>query len=999
MNDYLLVIRLFERKNYLSDQNNQMRSTVLGLLLFILVSASGQKPALKVYTPKNSEIPQVQVMNLRQAPDGALWVCTYGGIGRFNGKRFTNYSVRNGLSSNISFDAAFHNDTIWLLSRDGLDIIVNGHLSNMLKAGMYKFYDSKLYFFGSTTRLIYNISTMQIENQNHGHYIFDLKTRKYITSFYYKNQQRKIKWFTFPINETLYYAEDSLILKFTTNNPSATLVKKFNGFISSPLGSGKDRFICMLTNKLPLYHYDSIIDVYVNNRSDYLDVHKFNRPETLDMKHLFFRPFNVNGRLYIFDNTYSLWDCTESKPKLVVSNISNINEVLPSTNSIWIASEKGLVKLQNQGFSYFNPSEGFPDNVWSVLPLQNNEVMFGTYADGLQIFDSTKRLFKNMNFVKDHDNALILYYNGALRGFNNDVILPNAYGLTVYNCKTRKVKIVKDNLDKTTLTVQRIPQQKLILAGNMHTLVALDRHYKTKVLLDLQKLNHKATILAIEPYKNGYLLGLNRGLAYYDSITHLGRIISKENIRVNDLITDSCGTIWAATSQGLMQFVNNSLVSTFTNSIRQDILTLAISNDHRLFLGGATLLYTINLNRYHSNQPHQLLAYGETAGYLGGEPGQNSFYKDERGWLWLPTSDNVVRIKPSKIAQPKRLPKATMVKGFAIDQTFTDTLNFFPNDTIITVPFSHNNLHFEFEAVELDFPESLRFQYSIEELSDRWFDLLDETNLETGELWPGTYTLRVRATISESFDHVPEAVITINVKAPFWLTKWFITLVGLLVVLLIWLLIRYLIHRERKQSRQKMEVLHLRAQAIGTQMDNHFLVNCTSKIALLNQQGKIDQAATYAIHFVRFLQRNLRSLRQSTIALSEELEMLKAYAALENNDLRPFNFTIKIEEGVDLEKTQIPTFLLQPIVENAIRHGIKSRIEPGGEVSIEVSTKNGFLAICISDNGTGNSNEKSGNRLSMDIVAERLKLLGKGSHLESQILNPGYRVTLLLSNS
>lgn len=974
-----------------------MRSTVLGLLLFILVSASGQKPALKVYNPKNSELPQVQVMNLRQAPDGALWVCTYGGIGRFNGKRFTNYSVRNGLSSNISFDVAFHNDTTWLLSRDGLDIIVNGHLSNMLNAGKYKFYDSKLYFFGSTTRLIYNISTMQIENHNHGHYIFDLKTRKYITSFYYKNKQREIKEPTYPFNGMLLYSEDSMIFKLSIDKPEATLVKKIKGLLSCPLGSEKDKFIFMLTNKQPFFHYDSVIYINENDIQNKYDIRKFNRPETLDKEQHFSRPFNVKGKIYIFDYTYSLWDCTESKPKLVASNISNINEILPSTNSIWIASEKGLVKLQNQGFSYFNPSEGFPDNVWSVLPLQNNEVMFGTYSDGLQIFDSTKRVFKNMSFVGDHNKAAILYYNGALRGFNNDVILPNAYGLTVYNCKTRKVKIIKDNLDKTTLTVQRVPQQKLILAGNMHTLVALDRHYKTKVLLDLQKLNHKATILAIEPYKNGYLLGLNRGLAYYDSITHLGRIISKENIRVNDLITDSCGTIWAATSQGLMQFVNNTLVSTFTNSIKQDILTLAISNDHRLFLGGATLLYTINLNRYHSNQPHQLLAYGETAGYLGGEPGQNSFYKDERGWLWLPTSDNVVRIKPSKIAQPKRLPKVTMVKGFAIDQTFTDTLNFFPNDTIITVPFSHNNLHFEFEAVELDFPESLRFQYSIDELSDRWFDLLDETNLETGELWPGTYILRVRATISESFDHVPEAVIIINVKAPFWLTKWFITLVGLLIVLLIWLLIRYLIHRERKQSRQKMEVLHLRAQALGTQMDNHFLVNCTSKIALLNQEGKIDQAANYAMHFVRFLQKNLRSLRQSTIALVDEVEMLKAYSALENNDYNPFNFTITIEDGIDINHTQIPAFLLQPIVENAIKHGIRNRTEPGGKIFIVISRKNEYLQITISDNGTGYSSATSGNQISMDIVSERLKLMGGGSTLKREPLNPGYRVTLILS--
>lgn len=122
-----------------------MRILVLWFFMVLSAAVAGQTPALKLYTPKNSGLPQVQVMNLRQAPDGALWVCTYGGIGRFNGRRFTNYSVRNGLNSNITFDVAFLNDTVWLLTRDGLDVLVNGRIANYLMAGEFKFYSGRLH--------------------------------------------------------------------------------------------------------------------------------------------------------------------------------------------------------------------------------------------------------------------------------------------------------------------------------------------------------------------------------------------------------------------------------------------------------------------------------------------------------------------------------------------------------------------------------------------------------------------------------------------------------------------------------------------------------------------------------------------------------------------------------------------------------------------------------------------------------------------------------------
>ncbi|MDD3667104.1 MAG: hypothetical protein PHQ65_17730, partial [Bacteroidales bacterium] len=240
-----------------------MRIAALGLLLVLSAAVAGQTPALKLYTPKNSGLPQVQVMNLRQAPDGALWVCTYGGIGRFNGRRFTNYSVRNGLNSNITFDVAFHNDTVWLLTRDGLDVLVNGRLSNYLMAGEYKFYNARLHLYDDSTRIIYNISTIRLEDNIPSQLLFDVRKKSFLTPISLTGSPQNMKYTGASIGHRYFYADDSLLASFPFDNPSIQLIKKFKGVLSPTVQVGQNEFLFTLTNFTASDIFDSLFIVQV----------------------------------------------------------------------------------------------------------------------------------------------------------------------------------------------------------------------------------------------------------------------------------------------------------------------------------------------------------------------------------------------------------------------------------------------------------------------------------------------------------------------------------------------------------------------------------------------------------------------------------------------------------------------------------------------------------------------------------------------------------------
>ena len=109
---------------------------------------SAQELPVRLYTPQNSSLIQTQVQSVRQAPDGRIWICTFGGLSCFDGLEFTNFNSASGLSSDVVYDVGFtfNNDTVFVLTRDGIDIIVHNRVSSYYYNENQKFYYGKIYY-------------------------------------------------------------------------------------------------------------------------------------------------------------------------------------------------------------------------------------------------------------------------------------------------------------------------------------------------------------------------------------------------------------------------------------------------------------------------------------------------------------------------------------------------------------------------------------------------------------------------------------------------------------------------------------------------------------------------------------------------------------------------------------------------------------------------------------------------------------------------------------
>ncbi len=205
--------------------------------------------------------------------------------------------------------------------------------------------------------------------------------------------------------------------------------------------------------------------------------------------------------------------------------------------------------------------------------------------------------------------------------------------------------------------------------------------------------------------------------------------------------------------------------------------------------------------------------------------------------------------------------------------------------------------------------------------------------------------------------------------------------------------------RKEQQSRRLRE---LELTAIRSQMNPHFLFNSLNSVQNLIQQNKGKEAHVYLSDFAGLIRKVLKNSEKHESALAEELEMTEQYLKLEK--LRfDFDYTVFVDEGIDIQNTMVPSMLLQPFAENAVIHGLQNK-HTDRKLKIEVFKIAEGIKIVLEDNGIGREAarkieaEKNGKGIKMN--EERLDLLrekyGEKYRLEIIDLEEGTRVEITI---
>lgn len=159
---------------------------------------------------------------------------------------------------------------------------------------------------------------------------------------------------------------------------------------------------------------------------------------------------------------------------------------------------------------------------------------------------------------------------------------------------------------------------------------------------------------------------------------------------------------------------------------------------------------------------------------------------------------------------------------------------------------------------------------------------------------------------------------------------------------------------------------------LQSQMEPHFLFNTLSTIISLIDTDR-DKARHMLESLTAFLRSSLLTARQGTVTLAQELAIVQSYLeifAVRMGDRLSYSFDVP----ESLRGFSIPPLLIQPLVENAIKHGLEPSMQ-GGVIAVQAIREGGSVRISVSDTGAGINHTSSGSGISLDNIRERIELL------------------------
>jgi ligand-binding sensor domain-containing protein len=435
---------------------------------------------------------------------------------------------------------------------------------------------------------------------------------------------------------------------------------------------------------------------------------------------------------------------------------------------------------------------------------------------------------------------------------------------------------------------------------------------------------------------------LSDGLIRFDKKTKKTIVYSTAtglpNNTIYSILIGSDGLLWCSSNKGIFSFnQKNQAVRSFTS---RDGLTDDEFNRY-----------------YYMNLPDGSLAFGGPVGY--------SIFN------------------PSKLEIDAFNPKIVLTDLNIINMPNLKK----PVSTIreLHLRYDQNFITAVFAAMQFELPEKLQYRYKLIGLDENWIMLGNENKASYTSLPPGKYTLLLNATNTAGKWSTSTPQLNIIIYPPFWKTWWFFLASVLVLVLVIYLFLQDRIQNVKKTQAQKLkferDAMELHAMALRARMNPHFIFNCMNSIKALIQEKHNQKAINYLTTFSILIRKQLNN-NSNEILLIDELETCRLYLELEAMRFEDrINYQIQIEDDEELKQAKIPPLILQPIVENAIVHGLLPS-EQGGLVSIKVYRDEKYGVCKIEDNGVGRAaaelNKQKSSRLhqskGIHLLEERITM-------------------------
>lgn len=407
-----------------------------------------------------------------------------------------------------------------------------------------------------------------------------------------------------------------------------------------------------------------------------------------------------------------------------------------------------------------------------------------------------------------------------------------------------------------------------------------------------------------------------------------------KSLYCTSITSDSFGRIWVSTIQnGIFCFKDTNLIYHISqkDGLSGNMVRRLISSPGYIYAITSNGVDKIDIKNFIVSSMSKQLGLHQL-GWIDGVYHQNSIY--------ILTGNGIINI-PDTLTKQEILPKIWISKT---PSDFYSTPNHIFN-------YRQNNIEFTWNILSYRQGNEVIGYYRLLPIDSTFHPIsLDAGSLSFSSLSYGDYKFEFK---------VPDAnysyAYLFSIQKPFWLTIWFIVAEFVLFLMVLVVVLRISKRRIRKKQILKEKLIYSQLTALRAQMNPHFIYNILNSIQGLVYAGQKEEAAENIGLFSDMMRKVLDISSKQYISLNNEIEMLQLYLEVEKLRMPDLEYTVEVDKSIDLFKTQIPSMIIQPYVENSIKHGLYHK---KGEKKLLVSIQkkeNKELIISITDNGIGRS--------------------------------------------
>lgn len=918
------------------------------LLQQILFSQEIHSPHIN-YTSEDG-LPSDQVYQCMQDREGYMWFVTDNGVSKFDGYTFKNYGTKDGLTQPVIFN------------------IQEDKYGRILMSGLNK----EFFVLDKKTDRIKKIESVTNTFKSNRHFKLE---------FYFDNITEKLIVKEY-INENIYIF-----------NKYFELEKEYKSSIPS------------------IYYNDNFVTIFGPG----IELNCLQEINIID------RDFKVEGKVYIqsanefyynYNKTDSLIVISTFKKNIVIDKNLNVDYFskyefnnltkhkeyfFGLSNSRGLAMSKSFKLLANNDYKILIPNI----EVTNILKDKHDNIWCTTLNNGILLLKSNHHIHFNVNTNEKFKNILLTQTNKAFLISTSEKVFETDFNtIDLLHSDGKYSDIIKSKKDyfffKNELLYKKEgPALTQITFKNLDSGTAIKS-------------------IVFDPTNDNIIYAISSWRIFKFNLKNKLVEWLYDFQRNQDLLFTSDRKLIIATTKGVGEMKDNRFeiyptLGSFANQ-RIDFLE-ELSNGNIIFASKTKGLFVkeksayFSITRYNSNLPSEI----------------NCIKIDKYDNIWIGSNDGLFKIKykglgimmverttefqglPSNIVSDieydsieNKIYAVTPEGIFIYDCNIESheatknlpttisgmTINNHPSIFYEGRKFNSDSNNLSFTLLSKQYKMNGKIPYQFKLNDGVWEDLGTNRVINLLALKPGKYTLYYRAKNEYGTWNAPNKS-SFEILQPWYQTTLFYFISFGFMATSFYLYYRRRVRLIKKDNALREEISNLERVALQTQMNPHFVFNSLNSIQNYILNNDKIEASEYLSKFAALVRTNLYYSNKNKISLNDEIKMLNNYLELEKMRFKnKFQYTINFKNELinPIKDIFIAPMLIQPIIENSIKHGI-SESKNFGSIIVEFEEKDDFLIVTVEDDGPGlveNRPSKDNFSMGTSITSRRLKLLSNG---------------------